>query len=234
MGYSLSQVTLSSLYQMQQLRGEEMNPAQVSPTIILIGVVSAAILLLLLVLWILAIGESRRQRSYAENYANLQAKADDQPQKSEPASQRITARLEKYFDRNLSQNNYIFLLTAFVTVIGFGIIIWGITWASRAGSTLTTLDGPSLTVIAGIIVEFIATIILYIYRSMVQQTAHYFKSLERMNAVEMATRILDTMPDKTDEADLKSKTKAQITRILLEYYQEGTNKSESSSTTGSK
>ncbi|MGZ3643806.1 MAG: TRADD-N-associated membrane domain-containing protein, partial [Ktedonobacteraceae bacterium] len=68
------------------------------------------------------------------------------------------------------------------------------------GKNENTVFTPALIgALAGIITEFIGATFLFIYRSTVQQAANYMKTLERINSVGMATKILDTISNKSQE-----------------------------------
>ncbi len=149
----------------------------------------------------------------------------DEPEKAKPAWDLARAKLEQYFDRNLSQINYIFWLSVIVMVVGFGFILFGISQTlipipKETGSNIqeTTAQTNNLTPalvgsIAGIITEFIGATFLFIYRSTIQQALTYTKTLERINSVGMAMQILDTISNKSK--DLQDKTKAEIVKMVL-------------------
>jgi len=97
-------------------------------------------------------------------------------------------------------------------VVGFGIIIWGISQSIQS----PTRVGPAIiTTLAGVVTEFIGATFLFIYRSTVKQAMDYSRTLERINSVGMAMQILDTIPDETKADDLKNKTKAKIVELLV-------------------
>lgn len=182
----------------------------------LIGVIVATLVPIIAVL--LSLIESiRRARRTSERVAQAEVKAESQPEKAKAAWDLARATLEAYFNRNLSQISAIFWLSVIVMVVGFGIIIWGI---SNAIQTPTTLVPSAIASIAGIITEFIGATFLFIYRSTVQQAIDYSKTLEGINSVGMAMQILDTMPDEIKTDDLKSKTKATLVELLLKEAQE--------------
>lgn len=147
-----------------------------------------------------------------------ESKLEQTPEKAKPAWDLARATLESYFNRNLSQINYIFWLSVIVMVVGFGTVIWGL---SMAFNSSTVVVPAAIASGAGIITEFIGATFLFVYRSTVEQAVHYSKTLERINSVGMAMQILDTMNDEIKSNDLKSKTKATLVELLVrQSYQE--------------
>lgn len=142
----------------------------------------------------------------------LHERADKEPEKIKPAWDLAKARLELYFDRNLSQINYIFWLSVIVMAVGFCFILYGIrnTFASTQSNFITP---AVISGLAGVITEFIGATFLFLYRSTIQQAASYTQTLERINSVGMAMQILDTIS--SDSKELQDKTKAEIVKILL-------------------
>lgn len=154
---------------------------------------------------------------YQEKIAKAEERVDASPEKVKPAWDLARVTLEAYFNRNLGQISYIFWLSVVVLIVGFAIIIWGI---SQALSSPNVVAPAVITAIAGVITEFIGATFLFIYRSTVQQAINYTKTLERINSVGMAMQILDTMPDETKEGDLKSRTKALLVELLVKQVSE--------------
>ncbi len=149
----------------------------------------------------------------------------EEPGKAKPAWDLARVKLELYFDRNLSQINYIFWLSLGVMIVGFLFILFGISQAltpaqnvNAASSATPISQSTSITPaiiggIAGVVTEFIGATFLFIYRSTIQQAAGYTKTLERINSVGMAMQILDSISE--DSKQLQDKTKAEIVKILL-------------------
>jgi hypothetical protein len=153
-----------------------------------------------------------KEKQNKQVIADAQLKVESQPEKTKPAWDLARATLESYFNRNLSQVTSIFWLSVLVMFAGFVVIVWGIAQAIQTPDSYTP---ATLAGLAGIITEFIGATFLFIYRSTIQQALDYSKTLERINSVGMAMQILDTMPDKTDSEDLKSKTKATLVELLI-------------------
>lgn len=147
-----------------------------------------------------------------ERIALAESRAETAPEKAKPAWDLARVTLEAYFNRNLSQINYIFWLSVCVMIVGFGIIIWGI---SQAIQTPNALVPATIAGAAGIITEFIGATFLFIYRSTIRQASSYAETLERMNSVGMAMQILDTIPDEAKPDDIRNKTKAVIVELLI-------------------
>jgi nitrate reductase gamma subunit len=123
-----------------------------------------------------------------------------------------------YFDRNLSQINYIFWLSVAVMSVGFVLILYGMSRSlvPPADGAASTPGGVTPAVIggtAGVITEFIGATFLWLYRSTIQQASTYTITLERIHAVGMAMQILDTIS--AESVQLRDSTKADIVRALL-------------------
>jgi hypothetical protein len=158
-----------------------------------------------------------------ERIAIAESKAEAEPEKAKPAWDLARATLEAYFNQNLSQINYIFLLSVGVMIVGFGIIIWGISQAIQSPSTVVP---AAIASAAGVITEFIGATFLFVYRSTIQQASSYSKTLERINSVGMAMQILDTIPDGAKPDDLKNKTKAALVELLIRQEHQAVEKTE--------
>jgi hypothetical protein len=157
-------------------------------------------------------------RFYFEKIAEAELKVADQPTQITPSWDLARVTLEAYFSRNLSQITAIFWLSVAVMAVGFGIIVWGITQAIQFPDSVTT---AVIATGAGVITEFIGATFLFIYRSAIEQAINYSKTLERINSVGMAMKILDTMPDEAKPDDLKSKTKANLVGLLIQQANKG-------------
>lgn len=176
-----------------------------------------------------AIEESSRQRSAGtplkQELQQVIDRVSAEPEKAKPAWDLARVRLELYFDRNLSQINYIFWLSVGVMIVGFGFILFGIVQALNntpiqvapsGQNVMPTNSGITPAVIAGlagIITEFIGATFLFIYRSTIQQASGYTQTLERINSVGMAMQILDTISN--ESKGLQDQTKAEIVKVLL-------------------
>jgi hypothetical protein len=172
---------------------------------ILIGV-GALILSIIISLAIFNQITSREKKNQAES------KAQEISSNAKPSWDLARVTLEEYFNRNLAQITLIFWLSLVVMVIGFGIIIWGITQSSKSPNYF--LPGI-IAGVTGVLTEFIGATFIFIYRSTIQQAMEYLKTLERMNSVGMAIQILDTIPDNAQTSDLKSKTKAMLVEAFF-------------------
>jgi nitrate reductase gamma subunit len=148
-----------------------------------------------------------------ERIIEAENKAEKEPEKSKPAWDLARVTLESYFNKNLTQVSAIFWLSVLVMMIGFGIIIWGIT---QAISTHDSALPAVITGLAGVITELIGATFLFIYRSTMEQAVKYTKTLERINSVGMAMQILDTIPNNAKDDNLKNSTKATVVKMLMQ------------------
>jgi hypothetical protein len=159
-----------------------------------------------------------------------------EPEKAKPAWDLGRVKLEMYFDRNLSQINYIFMLSVAVLIIGFGFILYGVSHSissssidlQAAADILGETENPdvlasiiaqssntsgSVATLAGVVTEFIGATFLFIYRSTITQATAYTETLERIHSVGMAMQILDTISD--ESLELQDKTKSEMVKLLL-------------------
>jgi hypothetical protein len=137
--------------------------------------------------------------------------ATREPERAKPAWDVARITLEAYFRRNLRQIDMIFGLSLFVMVVGFAILIWGI---SQSLTGHAKLEVAGLATAAGVITEAVGGTFLLVYRSAIAQAVKYAATLERMNSVGMAMQILDTM-NEPSERELTSKTKAELVKLLI-------------------
>jgi TRADD-N domain-containing protein len=167
-------------------------------------------------------------RKAGEKIRQAESRLEEHPEKSRFAWDLARATLEAYFNRNLSQITWIFWLSLAVMVAGFGIIIYGISQTVGLAHEIALKTNPEkssletiknlpaiISTVAGLVTEFIGATFLFIYRSTIQQATNYSKTLERINSIGMAMQIFDTMPDTTQDTDLKSHTKARTVELLV-------------------
>jgi hypothetical protein len=131
-------------------------------------------------------------------------KADDRVQSLWLGSQ---LTLEKYWNRNLAQNGFIFSMSVLASSFGFLVLLWAVFIAvqDRAAS------GPSLVAAtAGAVTQVIGATFLVIYKSTSQQGAVYTQTLERLTSAGLAWSMILTMEEETPEAR-SSKDAAKLT-----------------------
>jgi Cyanobacterial TRADD-N associated 2-Transmembrane domain len=144
-----------------------------------------------------------------ERIERIEVKAEKEPEKAKFAWELASAKLEAYFDRNLSQVFAIFTVAIFVMLVGFGFVLWGVWLAIKAPGQNTAW----IAAISGIITEFIGVTFMVIYRSTMAQASSFMQVLERMNTVGMAVQILDSIPD--TDSQLKNSTRAELVSLLF-------------------
>ena len=81
--------------------------------------------------------------NFKEEFDSAKKRAQAEPEKAKPAWDLARVKLELYFDRNLSQINYIFWLSVVVMMIGFGFILFGISRAFNPAPTVATEVTPN-------------------------------------------------------------------------------------------
>jgi TRADD-N domain-containing protein len=138
-------------------------------------------------------------------------KAEEDPGRAKYAWDLAQAKLEEYFDKNLSQVNQVFRVALGVMIIGFMLVI---------AAAVLSLHSPEVTpaskvsAIAGIVAQFIGATFMVMYRSTVTQANEFMSILERINTVGMAIRVLDAIPE--GAAELKNQTRAAMVELLIE------------------
>lgn len=120
-------------------------------------------------------------------------------------------KLESYLNRNLAQIRWIFYWTVFIMLVGFALIGYGIYKVYQSN----TISASIVTVISGLLVEFIGATFLIVYKSTMEQAKEFINVLERINAVGMSVQIIDRIEE---DQQLKNKSGAKIARQLLELY----------------
>jgi len=120
--------------------------------------------------------------------------------------------LERYWGRNLGQNTLTFFLSATTIVIGFVVLIFGIYTAYSGGKA----EAANLAGAGGILSQFIGATLFILHRSTVTQASAYTQSLDRMNSIEMAWYILETMSvDSERDRDLKDQARLEMLRTII-------------------
>jgi hypothetical protein len=141
-----------------------------------------------------------------------EAAVEEAPEKARPLWELSSARLELYFERNLSQIRSMFWITVGVLLVGFCLIAYGVSRAFQGAA----IQAATLTAASGVLTEFIAATFLVVYKSTLTQASGFVEALERINAVGMALQIVDTLPE--SENKLKNESKAALSAKLLEVF----------------
>ena len=146
----------------------------------------------------------------------VEKRVQENPKESQAAWELARIKLESYLDRNLSQVNAIFWLSAIVMIVGFVLIGFGVYFAYFNSINFKV---SILTTSSGILVNFIGGTFLILYKATMAQAKDYVTILERINAVGMSVHILDTLKDEDiSESNLKQETTASIALNLLLLY----------------
>jgi hypothetical protein len=137
----------------------------------------------------------------------------ENPDKPQLAWDLARTKLENYLDKNLGQLQSIFWLTASVMIVGFGIVLYGLTKAYESPAALpVSIVGAA----SGVIISFIGASFLIIYRSILTQTRRYVSVLERINAVGMAVQVLGTIS--LESKELRNQSIAKLASQLINLY----------------
>ena len=150
-----------------------------------------------------------------EKVERAEQRAQAHPNQPTAAWDLARIKLESYLNRNLNQVRSIFWLTAFVMIVGFGLIGYGV---MRAFESPETLNPALLSSESGLLVNFIGASFLELYKSTMEQAKEYVAILERINAVGMSVQVLEKLDGAND--DLKHSTTAELSKQLLFLYQQ--------------
>lgn len=177
----------------------------VGKTLIMIGVM----LILILTAYQGTVEESKREKKIEE----VEKHVKKNPKETQAAWELARIKLEAYMNRNLNQVRAIFWLTVVVMALGFALIGYGVGKLYQSPENFN----PSVVVaVAGVLVNFIGSSFLLIYRSVMSQASNYVNVLERINAVGMSLQILDSLKESNPE--LQQKTTADVVRQMLQMY----------------
>jgi len=161
-----------------------------------------------------------RQKIIQKQQDSLRAKVQDGKEAS-PVWELAQLTLNKYYSRNLSQNNWIFYVSVAVMSAGFGLVLYGIALAyGDPNNHLATIVSAG----SGVIVQFIGATFLVIYNSTITQAIQYTSSLQKVSTVGTSIKILDSIKeDETDEMKgdkeyvrLMIDAKIAIAKLLIE------------------
>jgi len=98
--------------------------------------------------------------------------------------------LNKYYQRNLLQNNWIFYVSVIVMIAGFGLIMYGVGNAYGPNNNKTA---EFIAAGSGVIVQFIGATFLVVYNSTITQAAQYTTSLQKLSTIGTSIKILDSI-----------------------------------------
>jgi len=153
------------------------------------------------------------QEAIERKIETVEQRVREHPEKPQLAWDLARVKLENYLDRNLSQVRSIYWLTLMVMLCGFGFVSYGLFQASKNTEQLPV---SIVAAASGVLISFIGGSFLLIYRSILAQSKEYVTVLERINAVGMAVQVIATIPEAS--AELKSQTKAELAKQLLNLY----------------
>jgi hypothetical protein len=176
---------------------------------------SLGIISVIIILSIYAIQTLKEEIESKEKIEKVEKRVLEHPDESKVAWELASLKLEDYLTKNLKQLKSIFSWTVIIMILGFFIIGYGI---FRAYDSSDSFKPTLLTLVSGLIIEFIGATFLIVYKSTVQQAKEYVNVLERINAVGMSVQIVDRIES---NQQLKNETGAEIAKLLLQLY--GTN-----------
>jgi len=150
----------------------------------------------------------KKKREIQREQDKLRDEANKNPEAS-PVWELAQITLNKYYTRNLSQNNWIFYVSVAVMMAGFCLVLYGIAIAYGAP------DNKLVTIVSsasGVIVQFIGATFLVIYNSTITQALQYTNSLQNVSTIGTSMKILDSI--KNDETEETRKDKEYINMMI--------------------
>lgn len=138
---------------------------------------------------------------------------EEHPSKILPIWDLANLTLQKYYNKNISQINSIYLLSVIVMLFGFALIS-----SVLISSFYFEMDFKleSLGIVAGIITEFIGATFLFIYKSTVTQALQHSKSLEAINNVGMSIKIIESIEKNAKNESEIDAAKIEIAKKLIQ------------------
>ncbi|MBK9176869.1 MAG: hypothetical protein IPM46_11155 [Flavobacteriales bacterium] len=148
----------------------------------------------------------------AQRIALAAEKVEQNPTKVVPVWEFANTMLLEYYQKNLLQVRSIYRVILGCMVVGFLLII-----AATISATFEIIDSDfrPIALWAGIISEFIGATFLFLYRSIMSQALEYTKSLEKMNDVGMALKIIDSIPETASNTEKVNQAKVDISKDLV-------------------
>jgi hypothetical protein len=154
----------------------------------------------------------RAEREASQKVEEAEKAVEETPGKARPYWDLSSARLELYFQRNLSQTRLLFWCTLSVLLAGFLLICYGVFHAFRGGN----IEAAMLTAGSGVLTEFIAGTFLVLFKSTSNQASDFVSALERINAVGMSLQIVDSISE--GNVELSNKTRADLAIRILDVF----------------
>ncbi len=154
----------------------------------------------------------RAEREASQKVEEAEKAVEETPEKARPYWDLSSARLELYFQRNLSQTRLLFWCTISVLLAGFLLICYGVFQAFRGGN----IEAAMLTAGSGVLTEFIAGTFLVLFKSTSSQASDFVSALERINAVGMSLQIVDSISE--GNVELSNKTRADLAIRILDVF----------------
>ncbi|NMA13551.1 MAG: hypothetical protein GX933_10285 [Chloroflexi bacterium] len=138
--------------------------------------------------------ESNKKRLYEirslKRQSRLEERIIENPEKVSPAWELASEKFNAYNAENFSQVKQIYKFSRWFMFVGFILI---------GGSVVIALVFPdrlSLALIAGIsgvIIEFLSTVVLSFYKTLLAHSMNYIRVLDRTSKVGVALQILDSL-----------------------------------------
>lgn len=113
-------------------------------------------------------------------------------------------RLNEYYIINQNQAKSSFRWAVFAMLFGFTTIIAGI-WLFYFKRDVPDTFMASLSTAAGLVVNFVSGLFLYLHHKTQERSLHYYRQLSRIQNIALAMRLADAQPN--EEAKIKSRAK---------------------------
>jgi hypothetical protein len=146
-----------------------------------------------------------------EELERAKLRAQNNPGQASPAWEAASTNLQAYFKRNLLQVKWVFGVAVGVMLAGFFVVLWGVNLSFQDPNHLTPTS--KIATLSGLITQFIGATFMVIFRSTMSQANDFVNVLDRINTVNIAMKVLDSIPE--GEASIKNATRQQLVTLLL-------------------
>jgi len=147
-----------------------------------------------------------KEREEFERAKLLAEKSPDQVSLFWEAS---STNLQAYFKRNLTQIKWVFGVAVAVMLAGFFFVLWGVALSYNDPNHVTPT--AKIATVSGLITQFIGATFMVIYRSTMAQANGFVDVLDRINTINVAMKVLDSIP----ESEIKNATRQQLVSLLI-------------------
>lgn len=160
-----------------------------------------------------------KERIHSKQLDEAEKRIEDSPTKVKPSWDLATIKLDNYYAQNIQQIRWIFTASIIVGVIGFILIGFGV-WISLQLHSIA--DTAMISTASGVIIEFLATVLLSYYKTALGQAAAFINTYSKTSTIGVAIQILDSIEGEIEvsQKNLIFTTKSEIAKEIIRTLQE--------------